>query len=148
MNRARQIRIKRIKSIDEKQLDLTTIELRKINQLIEERKQIHHALSARLKSSLQTMNSASTLQLKQQIVAFSTKTDSQLQELGRHVGQLETKRNDLLDVVREQRAKVKGWELLLKNLDDQHQEALRKEDMILADDQFLGKAVVKNRRSK
>ena len=148
MNNTRSVRLTRIKNLDEKRLDAVTGELKKLNQTLGQRKLIRDQLQQRLHASLTQVTDTTTVAMKNQTVTWATHAQATLATLNDHLRSLNVKRTELLEAVRQQRAKVKGWELLLEKIAAEQLVEAEKQAMYIADDRFLSTTAVQNRSSQ
>ena len=72
-------------------------------------------------------------------IAWAAKIQSSVEALDKHLVSLKQLRDERLDEVRQQQAKVKGWDLLLEKIKTEEQDSIEKENMATADDRVLGK---------
>lgn len=144
MAKASKRRLLRIQSIDEKQLEVATNELRKANQILDERQQIRELLQVRLANSLGHVEGGNSLGQQNHVIEWASQMQSQLTRLDDHLKDLAQRREVLLERVRQQRAKVKGWQLLIEKIDAEEKFKSMKEAMFIADDRFLGSAAIRN----
>ncbi len=148
MDRSRKKRLRRIESIDQKRLDVAIGKLKKANQTLELRRQLQTSMQLGLNESLKQVQNADSVMIKNHAIEWAAKTQSSLSKLREHLMSLEKIRDELLDDVGEQRAKVKGWEILLEKIESEELASIEKESIYQADDRFLGKLTAKNGSSE
>lgn len=148
MDKARKKRFQRIESLDQKQLDALTVELKKQNQTLVQRTEIRDSMLERLEALLEEQRSLETIALKTQANDWANRIQSNIESLDQHLDALKKQRDEQLDEVQRQKARVRGWTLLLEKIKTEELETIEKEAMSVADDRVLGKLSVETRSSK
>jgi flagellar biosynthesis chaperone FliJ len=139
MDRSKKKRFQRIESLDQKRLDASVVELKKLNQILEHRSGLRNSMMDHLNNLLNEFKQLDSVLMRNNSIAWAAKIQSSVEALDKHLVSLKQLRDERLDEVRQQQAKVKGWDLLLEKIKTEEQDSIEKENMATADDRVLGK---------
>ncbi len=148
MDKSRKKRFQRIESLDQKRLDASVVELKKLNQTLEHRTRLRESMLDHLNNLLNEFKQLDSVAMRNNSIAWASRIQSSVDALDQHLETLKKMRDEHLDAVRQQRAKVKGWNVLLEKIKADEVELIEKEAMATADDRVLGKQSAEIRSSK
>ena len=148
MDKSRKKRFQRIESLDQKRLDASVVELKKLNQTLEHRTRLRESMLDHLNNLLNELKQLDSVAMRNNSIAWASRIQSSVDALDQHLETLKKMRDEHLDAVRQQRAKVKGWNVLLEKIKADEVELIEKEAMATADDRVLGKQSAEIRSSK
>ena len=130
-------RLGRIQSLEEKQLDTTIIELKRINQEIAEKETACETIKQRLQSELDTDMALVSVAQMQQRISWSNASAIELAAVEAEIETLNEEQRKCLDVVAEQRARLKGWSLLIEKMKTEQVDSEARASFLEADERVL-----------
>ena len=142
MNSTRSTRLKRLLSFEEKQLLATKRELQKVQAELRRQTEEMKNMQDRFENTIAKIDQTSLEQLRQS-GPWSERMQDSIAHKKAEIAQKSIVRDELINRVIEQRASVKGWELLIEKLATEEAEAFERDERIAADDHHLQK---QNRR--
>lgn len=148
MDTSRKKRFQRIESLDQKRLDASVVELKKLNQTLEHRTNLRNSMMDHLNNLLKEFKQMDSVSMRNNSIAWASRIQSSVEALDQHLESLANMRDQHLEEVRQQQAKVKGWNMLLEKIQSDEREAMDKETMSAADDRVLGKQSANVRNSR
>lgn len=148
MSKSRTNRLKRIRSIEEQKLGVVTVELKKVNQTLDRCRELFSRLQAQFEASLSNSFDADSISELNQFGAWTTVAQSTFAGLKDEIKEVESEQRELLAQVARQRATVKGWNILIEKLESEQSAAMERDSLYTADDRFLSRNQVMNRRAR
>ena len=130
-------RLGRIRSLEEKQLNTTIIELKRINQDIAEKEAVAGTIQKRLQCEVDTGRALVSVAQMQQRVSWTNAAAIELAAIEADIEALTEAQRKCLEVVAEQRARLKGWSLLIDKMKTEQLDSEARATFLEADERVL-----------
>ena len=137
MNREKVIRLKRIKRLEEKNLDQVVIKLKQVNQRLAESERRKELVASRHASEMGRTEANLSIQQLESFSLLADSVEAQTTQIQNQIEELTGQRTELLDEVAAGRSRIKGWQTLIEKLQREDADFLEKASMLEADDRTL-----------
>jgi len=138
MNATRTKRLKRILAIEQKKLEATKGELKRIQFSLQQLREKINAMKDHIEKTIAKVDQTSIDQLRQ-TTPWSILVQDSVAQSETRFKKLERQRDELQARAVAQRSAVRGWQLLVEKLDAEDAQIVAREALIAADDNFLRK---------